>query len=105
MIVGQIPKRPGEEFPLTEDFSGDLAPGERVASVEMAAIDLSTMAAITSGVLVGIHAIDDTGTQVSQMVKNGDHGLHYLVRFTATTDSTPPAVYVHEIEVMVSEGA
>lgn len=103
MIVGQLVKQPGETFPVTEDFAGDLETGEGIASVEVTAKNYGTLDSSSGTVLTGAPAISTDGTQVSHMVTAGSHGQTHIIQFHVTTDAVPPNEYEHEVEIMVAE--
>ncbi len=99
MIVGQVSKQPGELFPLTIDFSPELATGETVTSAVVTTRDATTGVDTSSTIKSGSHTV--ASPKVTQKVTAGATGDRHILTIKATTSAGN--VYEGEIELHIRE--
>jgi hypothetical protein len=96
-VLGSLEKEPAEKFPVTVNFTRDLATGETVSSCVVTARNARTGAATTGAVCSGSAQV--VTPNVSQTIFAGTDGDTHILTFTAT--SSLSNIYEHEVSVDV----
>ena len=103
MYTGTFTKQSPEEIWITVDFATNrLLITETIASYTVVATKVSDDTVVTSTVIDATANSEAAGI-VTTMVQAGTDGEAYKIRVTATTDSTPAAVHVGDILMLVSD--
>lgn len=82
MIVGTITKQPGEQFPVSIDFSDRIPDGDAIASATVTAIKKSDGSDATATILTG--SVGIVGGVVTRECKAGSAATDYIITFVAT---------------------
>ena len=99
MILGQVSKQPGELFPLTVDYTPELATGETVSSAVVTSRNAATGADSSATILSG--AVTVASPKVTQKVTAGTSGDRHIITMLATTSTGNK--YEGEIELHIRE--
>jgi hypothetical protein len=106
MIIGQFVAQPGEQFPISEDFTAelDLEMGEFIATAVATSRNYATGVDTTTTFLVTGPIVQiDGGTIVSTLKAAGGGlpGETHIVTLNASTNFQN--TYEHEVEVIITE--
>ena len=101
MIVGAVSKQPSEFFPLTINFTPDLATGETVVSAVVTSRNAVTGVDSTATICSGAATV--ATPRVTQKVTAGTNGDKHIITMLATTSASPVNKYEGEIELYLRE--